>query len=228
MSNDTWNPEIFERLYQDNPDPWDFEKSPYEQQKLARVLECLPASPVSFAVELGCAIGVSTVALAKHCKRVLAVDASKRALVIARQRCEGQNNVSFCKAFLPSDYPVADTAGCDFVLISELLYFLTPEDICRLAGMVTASLKWKEGHILLVNWIGQTDTPCTGDEAAECFIQACRERHWIPDLSEREEGYRIDRLLSSGYPHGSAFSDCEENSERVRPEHNAGAGHRGG
>ncbi|AQS90440.1 methyltransferase type 12 [Gluconobacter albidus] len=197
MSNETWKPEVFERLFQNNPDPWGFEKSPYEQRKLARVLECLPAFPVSFAVELGCAIGVGTLALSKHCPRILAVDASESALVIARQRCRAEKYVRFLAAFLPADYPVAEAAGCDLVLISELLYFLSPKDIRRLADMVMESLK-SEGHILIVNWTGQTDTPCTGDEAAEHFIRACREKHWIPELSEQGKGYRIDRLSRSG------------------------------
>ncbi|MBF0856832.1 methyltransferase domain-containing protein [Gluconobacter oxydans] len=197
MSAGTWKPEVFERLFQDNPDPWGFESSPYERQKLSRVLESLPASPIFFAVELGCAIGVGTLALAQHCGRVLAVDASENALAIAGRRCEGQEHVSFLKAFLPSDYPAADASGCDLVLISELLYFLTPQDIRSLAGMVMESLK-SNGHILIVNWTGQTDTPCTGSEAAEYFIRACHERHWVPDLSEQGEGYRIDRLSRSG------------------------------
>ncbi|WP_215750403.1 MULTISPECIES: class I SAM-dependent methyltransferase [unclassified Gluconobacter] len=193
MSNETWKPEVFDKLFQSNPDPWDFENSPYEHKKLARVLDCLPASPISFAVELGCAIGVSTLALSKHCKRILAVDASENALAIAKQRLGKQEDVCFLKAFLPTGYPIAEASGCDLLLISEVLYFLTASDIQRLAAMATKSLT-PEGHILIVNWTGQTDTPCTGDEAAEGFIQACRERHWHPDLSERGEGYRIDRL----------------------------------
>ncbi|GBR28857.1 MULTISPECIES: class I SAM-dependent DNA methyltransferase [Gluconobacter] len=197
MSNETWKPEVFERLFHNNPDPWGFESRPYERQKLSRVLECLPAAPIFFAVELGCAIGVGTLALAQRCGRVLAFDASENALAIAGRRCEGQAHVSFLKAFLPADYPVAEAAGCDLVLISELLYFLSPKDIRRLADMVMESLK-SEGHILIVNWTGQTDTPCTGYEAAEHFIRACREKHWIPELSEQGKGYRIDRLSRSG------------------------------
>ncbi|MBS1103491.1 methyltransferase domain-containing protein [Gluconobacter sp. Dm-62] len=209
MIGGTWKPDVFERLFQDNPDPWDFEKSPYEQKKLARVLACLPVAPVSFLVELGCAIGVSTLALSEHCECLLAVDASENALVIARRRCQGRKHISFLKAFLPTYYPVAEASGCDLVVISELLYFLTPADITLLADMVMKSLK-PDGHILLVNWTGQTDTPCTGDDAAECFIRACRERRWIPDLSERGEGYRIDRLSSSENFQENSVSSCEE------------------
>lgn len=205
MSSKTWKPEVFERLFQGGSDPWGLESSPYEQQKLARVLECLPDCPVSFAVELGCAIGVGTLALAQRCGRVLAVDASENALSIARQRCGAQDHVIFLRAFLPVDYPVAEASGCDLVLISEVLYFLTAEDIQRLAVMVLESLV-PAGHILLVNWTGETDTPCTGDEAAEHFMQICREAGWQADLSERGERYRIDRLCRSATLRESGIS----------------------
>lgn len=123
MSNETWKPDIFEDIFQRNADPWDFENSLYEQQKLEKVLQCLPASPISFAVELGCAIGVSTLALAKHCKRIVGIDASETALAIAQQRCVQQKHISFIKAFLPQAYPALEVCGCDLVLISEVLYF---------------------------------------------------------------------------------------------------------
>ncbi|WP_086654033.1 class I SAM-dependent methyltransferase [Acetobacter malorum] len=193
MSKETWRPDVFENLFQKRHDPWDFENSLYEQKKLARVLECLPARPVSFALELGCAIGVSTLALAQYCKRIVSVDASETALHKARNRCEGLGHVTFIKAFLPEDYPVLAASGCDFVLISEILYFLSACDIQRLAVRVTQSLT-ETGCILIVNWTGPTDTPCTGDQASECFIQACRDLQWEPDLSVRESSYRIDRL----------------------------------
>lgn len=193
MSNETWKPGIFENIFQNSSDPWNFESSPYEQQKLARVLQYLPARPISFAVELGCAIGVSTLALAKHCKRIVGIDASETALAIAQRRCAQQSHVSFINAFLPQAYPASEVSGCDLVLISEVLYFLSPVDIQHLAVNVTRSLR-SEGSILIVNWIGPTDTPCTGDEAAECFIQTCQSQYWQSDYSERGEGYRIDRL----------------------------------
>lgn len=196
MSNETWKADIFESLFKQDSDPWGFESSPYEQTKLRRVLQCLPSSHVSFAVELGCAIGVGTLALAQRYQHVLAVDASETALAMARQRCQQHKHVRFIKSFLPTDYPSIEAEGSDLILISEVLYFLSVADIHALAAKVIQSLQ-PRGRILIVNWTGPTDTPCTGDEAAESFIRACHEYHWLPDLAEREEGYRIDRLRST-------------------------------
>lgn len=74
--------------------------------------------------------------------------------------------------------------GVTWFLFQKFFIFFSPADIQCLADSVTKSLK-PEGNILIVNWTGPTDTPCTGDEAAEYFIRACLTQHWRPDYSER-------------------------------------------
>lgn len=196
MSKKTWSPDIFDSLFQKNPDPWDFEKSPYEQEKLARLLSCLPQEPISFAVELGCAVGVGTKALAARCAHVLAVDASSTALALARERCSHLKNVSFMAAFLPEGYPKSAVLGCDVIVISEVLYFMAQNDIKKLVEYIMETLS-PSATVVLVNWTGETDTPCTGDDAADCFIQACHPYQWLPVHAERGETYRLDCLRSA-------------------------------
>lgn len=193
MTTESWTPDIFEALFRADADPWQFESSAYERDKLARLLDCLPQERFRFALELGCAVGVGTRIFATRCSRVLAVDASATALTLARKRCEGVGDIRFVEAFLPGAYPSALATGCDLVILSEILYFLNRNDIRRLAASVIGSLA-PDGTLLLVNWTGETDTPCTGDEAADCFIEACRDGHWLPDHREQTESYRIDRL----------------------------------
>ncbi|NHN90977.1 methyltransferase domain-containing protein [Acetobacter sicerae] len=197
MTKETWQPDIFEALFRTNPDPWNFETTPYERRKLDHLLSCIPEDRICFAVELGCAIGVGTRRLSERCDRVLAVDASATALDLARKRCAGTGNVNFIRAFLPDGYPASQAAGCDLMIVSELLYFLGKDDIRRLAACATDSLA-KDGVLLLVNWTGQTDTPCTGDEAADCFIQSCHEHSWEVDHRERSGTYRLERLRYTG------------------------------
>ena len=54
----------FDRIYQQNPDPWNFETSPYEAEKYRRTLAALPRKRYMRALEIGCSIGVLTSQLA--------------------------------------------------------------------------------------------------------------------------------------------------------------------
>lgn len=49
------------------------------------------------------------------------------------------------------------------------------------------------GCIVLVHYLGETDYPVTGDEAAELFMAAVAGR-LTPGFARRTAGYRIDRL----------------------------------
>ena len=73
-----------------------------------------------------------------------------------------------------------------------MLYFLSPADVARAADRVIDTLE-PGGIVLLVNWRGRSDDPCTGDEAAEIFIS-----HALRVLSlethYHEQAYRLDAL----------------------------------
>jgi hypothetical protein len=75
-----------------------------------------------------------------------------------------------------------------------MLYFLVPEEIDRLAAHVAGSLLGGT-RVLLVNWLGRADDPCSGDEAAERFIQAAA-RHLTLAHQDRRPGYRLDLLVA--------------------------------
>ena len=75
----------FERLYLENPDPWNYRSSPYERQKYARTLACALKwrKGSESAVEVGCSLGIFSQMLAAHFSRVTAIDVSKEALRVA-------------------------------------------------------------------------------------------------------------------------------------------------
>ena len=191
----SWRPEVFERLYADHPDPWRFETSPYEQAKYADTLAQLEDRRFGSALELGCSIGVLSRMLAARCDRLVGLDLAEAALARARRRCAGLDHVVLRRAVLPDDWTdPAQHGAFDLVLVSEMLYFLVPDDIDRLAGRcVAASLP--DCTMLLVNWTGPTDTPTTGDQAAERFAAfAAAAGGFMPDAPLRRRGYRLDRL----------------------------------
>ncbi|GBQ79879.1 SAM-dependent methyltransferase [Gluconacetobacter johannae DSM 13595] len=193
MSSASWPGSVFARLYDAHPDPWGFETRAYERRKYARTLAVLGERRFDFALELGCSIGVMTAELAPRCARLLGVDVAEAALRRARARCRGWPAVSFHQGHLPGAFPALSPGSCDLIVVSELLYFLSRADIMALADRILAVAR-PDASILLVNWTGPTDTPCTGDEAADLFLGQCRGAGWAGAFSERRDGYRIDLL----------------------------------
>ena len=193
MSGRSWPAEVFERIYAGSADPWGFESSPYERAKYADTLAALDGHRYRSGLELGCSIGVMTEALATRCDALLAIDISDTALAQARTRCAALPGVRFVQAALPDGLPALEPGSRDLAVLSELLYFLSPDDIDRLMAAVLAASA-PDALILLVNWTGTTDTPCTGDAAAERARARCAGAGRLVSEPLRRDGYRIDRI----------------------------------
>jgi SAM-dependent methyltransferase len=183
---ETLPPGYFEDLYLADPDPWRFASSPYEQQKYAESLACLAHRRYASALEIGCSIGIFTRALAPLCDHLLAVDVAPSALARARTNCAGLP-ATFERRHIPAEWP----SGCfDLIVLSEILYYLAPNDLQQTAACVRKTLR-KDGLVLLVHYLGTTDYPLTGDEAADIFTQASG---LSPVAARRAPLYRIDLL----------------------------------
>ncbi len=182
-------PDYFETLYARDPDPWDFETSTYEAEKYARTLDALMRTRYASALEIGCSIGVLTHLLGDRCDTLLAVDIAEAPLTAARQRCKDQPWIKFERRAVPRDWPVG---AFDLILISEVLYYLSSDDVRRLARCLRDSLS-RGGEIVLVHWTGDTDYPLPGDEAAELLISACADFASVIH-SQKAEIFRLDVL----------------------------------
>ena len=182
-------PAYFDALYQRSADPWAFETSPYEREKYAATLAALPAPRYRRALEIGCSIGVLTQLLAARCDALVAMDPAIRALKRARARCRDLPQVRFSKGQAPGDWP---EGRFDLILLSEVVYYLSPGDVAALAARVVASLApgW---HVELVHWVRETDYPLSGDEAAERFLAETGSRLKLL-VQQRTEDYRLDLL----------------------------------
>jgi hypothetical protein len=77
-----------------------------------------------------------------------------------------------------------------------VLYFLSPADVARAADRVIDTLE-PGGIVLLVNWRGRSSDPCTGDEAAEVFINRSL-RALSLETHYHEPAYRLDALRRIG------------------------------
>jgi SAM-dependent methyltransferase len=183
-------PAYFEDIYARDPDPWRFATSEYERAKYDATLNALtPAEPFARALEVGCSIGVLTQRLAPLCESLLAIDVAEAALAQARARCAALGHVAFARTAIPQEWPMGTF---DLILFSEVLYYLSPDDLAATARLTQASLR-PGGTALLVHYTRPTNYPATGDGASEAFIAATG---FSPILLQVEAEYRLDLLRS--------------------------------
>jgi hypothetical protein len=109
------------------------------------------------------------------------------ALAAARQRCADQTNVTIARMQIPQEWPAA---RFDAILFSEVLYYLSSDDLVHTTALARASIA-PGGYALLVHYTLPTDYPASGDAAADGFLAASG---FIPILQRRAAQYRLDLL----------------------------------
>tara|TARA_R110000868_G_scaffold411785_1_gene710572 strand:+ start:53296 stop:53883 length:588 start_codon:yes stop_codon:yes gene_type:complete len=185
-------PAYFERMFQNDPDPWNLASSPYEAEKFSATIAALGDCHFRSTFEVGCAGGMLTSMLAGHCCQLLAVDVSETALKRARKQCHGLPNVDFATMQFPRQAPSAN--GFDLVVLSEVAYYWDDADITRAADWLAGLLP--HSVILLVHYILETDYPQTGDEAVEKLRSALGDG-FRTCRGDRHEKYRLDLWLKN-------------------------------
>lgn len=146
----------FDQLYQHNADPWLVRQRWYEARKRALLLACLPQARYRNAYEPACGNGELTLELARRCDRLLAADLSEQALRAAQQRLreEGhEHHVTLLHHRLPQDWPRTGNGAdkFDLIVLSEIGYYLSPEELAQVAEQASASLA-PGGSIVLCHW----------------------------------------------------------------------------
>ena len=185
----TMTPEDFAGYYAEDPDPWRFASSDYERAKYAATLASLPKQRYASGVEIGCSIGILTRQLAERCDAIVGLDVVESALESARRNCADAPNARFALATVPADWP---EGRFDLVVLSEVVYFLDRTDLARLIARIEASLL-AGGNVVLVHWLGQTNFPLSGDEAADGLMDGAAAFLRVTH-QERTADYRLDVL----------------------------------
>jgi SAM-dependent methyltransferase len=187
MSAPSRDAAYFEAIYEADPDPWRFRTSAYEAEKYSETVAAIADRRYRSALEVGCSIGVLSGRIAPLCDAFLGLDIVEAPLIEARARCQDLPQARFERMAVPGDWPAGQF---DLILLSEVLYFLGPEDIAETAAHARRSLL-PGGRVLLVNWIGEPDPPQPGDKAAEAFMGAAG---LAVARQARAERYRLDLL----------------------------------
>jgi predicted TPR repeat methyltransferase len=181
-------PDYFENMFRETADPWDLETSSYEASKYADTIAALAGRAYRQGIEIGCAKGVLTQQLARHCDRLLAIDVSETALTAARERCAHLPSISFSKMTFPLGMP--RQTQFDLVVLSEVAYYWDDADLARTALWVINHVS-SGGDVLLVHWTGETDYPQSGDDAVEKLGSAIQMPISVL-RAERRNNYRLD------------------------------------
>jgi SAM-dependent methyltransferase len=137
----------FERKFRENLDPWNYASSPFERFKRRVLIQACGLTKHGRVLELGCANGETTRALARLSLRLLAVDGSVTAIAAAKARFAGNTQVSFSCLTIPEQMP---RGPFDLIVISELAYYLPAHRLLLLGRRVLASLA-PGGRVVVLN-----------------------------------------------------------------------------
>ncbi|MDX5412034.1 MAG: nodulation S family protein [Rhodobacterales bacterium] len=158
----------FDQLYQGDNDPWNYTSSGYERDKYDATLARLTRPHYASVIEVGCSIGVLSARLRLMCDRFLGLDLSERALRLAGKRLAHCNNVALRQVEVPRRWP---RRKADLIVLSEVLYYLSEDELAHLAECVDTSLM-PGAEVVIVAWTGRTGTPLSGVASARIFIDA--------------------------------------------------------
>lgn len=161
-------------------DPWGLDTSEYETRRLAIVLACLGRRRYGRVLEIGCSTGQLSRALKDRADYVIGMDASARALEVARR---STGSVRWVLGAAPADLP-ADPV--DLVVLSEVGYFLDGPDLLTTLRTVRRQLR-PGGEIVVANWRHPTrdiplDGPTAQTQAASMLDLPLRARYEDADL----------------------------------------------
>lgn len=188
----------FDALYRRDPDPWRYETSDYEARKYAGSLALLRRLSYGRALEVGCSIGVMSAMIAARCDTLLGLDFAPSAVEAARRR--EIPNARFEVGAAPDMWP---DGPWDLVVLSEVLYYLSPPDIDRLARLVARDLA-PSGDCLVVATTQETETPITGPDASRRLLSALAEARPWHDVAVRRTERWIATVFSDHAAQGEA------------------------
>jgi SAM-dependent methyltransferase len=197
MSRET-NPDstseaFFDRKYRDNPDPWNFAASPYEQSRYEAIVRALGQRQYQRCFEPGCSVGVLTARLACFCGQVEALDIAPAAVERARTRCLHLQNVRVLCGALPW---IPGEGGFDLIVLSEIGYYFAQEPLAVVADALVQRLE-PGGILLAAHWLGCSPDHLLGGEQVHALLRQVpglrhehHERH-----GQGDQAFLLDRWV---------------------------------
>jgi len=186
--SDSYSATYFDALYNDSTDPWQYQTRWYEKRKRDMCLAVLPQAKYGNGIELGCGNGVFSELLAHRCQALVCIDGNHHAVQLASQRLSASSHVRVIQGTIPnalftlkeaflgsepsSDHPLVSQPPFDLVVISEILYYLSPNEIDAVTTWIGQNLAIG-GTLLCCHWRYPIDGfVMTGDTVHQRLHQA--------------------------------------------------------
>lgn len=127
----------FSAKFESDDDPWATFTSRDERLKRAAVLHALGSGPIGRVLELASGNGSNSVAIAPRALRLDATEGTVQGAELTARALTGSARVRASRLVLPAKPP---RTRYDAVVVAELLYYLSPRDMARVARDVAAVL----------------------------------------------------------------------------------------
>lgn len=218
--SDNYSQTYFDALYSDNTDPWEYQTRWYEKRKRDMCLAVLPQNQYDNAIELGCGNGVFSELLARRCQALVSIDGNQQAVALAKRRLAKSSHVKVVQGVIPHTlstlsnilldaYPLADyspthQSSFDLIVISEILYYLSPADIDTVITWIQQNLAIG-GTLLCCHWRYPIDGfEMTGETVHQRLYQAF-------DLSSTVSSNKAfnEKKQQVGFSHQSKLVDTD-------------------
>ena len=203
----------FDALYHNNTDPWQYQTRWYEKRKRDICLALLPQQYYNTAIELGCGNGIFSELLAHRCHALVSIDGNAQAVRLAKQRVTALRHVRILQEVIPNvlsnlpsalmqAYPLSDDTlaskpAFDLMVISEILYYLSLEDIDIVIDWIEKHLA-PYGTLLCCHWRYPIDGFKMNGELVHQRLQQAFD--WV--ANSREDG-------QAAFHHQSKISDSD-------------------
>ena len=140
----------FDELFTQDSDPWGYRTEFAEQRRHQLLMAMLESASYSSVFEPGCANGTLTELLAGRADRVLAWDASGRAVMRARDAVGSLAIVHVEQGSVPDQWPLQTF---DLIVLSDFLYYLDDGGARRVVERSAQSVS-AGGSIVVCHWLG--------------------------------------------------------------------------
>ncbi|WP_099867229.1 class I SAM-dependent methyltransferase [Pararhizobium haloflavum] len=182
----------FEDLFRSNPDPWEYESSPFEAHKRKILLNHIGLRCRGRVLELACANGVTTQALLRCALRLTALDSSTTAIAQARARLTDADRLRLIHGELPYGMPKQQF---DLIVVSEIVYYLHRSAYTFLARELLKRLALGGRVVVLHHHVNFTDATVRPEQAHCDFVRLLGKRLLLV-RSTRTARYSVSVLVA--------------------------------